>query len=125
MEKQHQDPLFVKKVKEVVKDQPEGEEILCTEKDIFWMQDPHGYFTIKEFPDEDVIKVRYYTNGHQRKYLFVGKTPQQLYYKILQMKLISSLEHAAYLGKELEKAYLALKYGLKYNQDDELELKSP
>lgn len=120
METSKQDPLFVKKTKELVKDQPEGEEVHCTQADLFWAQDPQGYFTIKEFPDESVIKVRYYTNDHKRKYLFVGKTPQEIYHKIISMGLISRLEHAAYFGKELEKAYLAMKYKLKYVQDDEL-----
>ena len=32
------------------------------------------------------------------------------------------MEHAAYLGKELEKAYLALKHDLEYVQDEELNL---
>ena len=38
------------------------------------------------------------------------------------MGLISRMEHAAYLGKELEKAYLALKYTLQYVQDDPLDI---
>ena len=116
------EPLFVKKTKEIIKKQPEGEQVQCTQADIIWVQDPNGYFTIKEFPEEGVIKVRDYTNDHVRKYLCVGATPQELYNKIIKMSLISRLEHAAYLGKELEKAYLALKYKLRYNQDDELEL---
>lgn len=117
------EPGFVKKVKEIIKDQPEGEEIMCTPADMVWVQDPNGYFTVKPFPEEGVIKVRYYTNDHQRKYLFVGKTPQEIYFTIFKRGLVSKLDHAAYLGKELEKAYLALKYGFTYVQDDEMVLR--
>lgn len=87
-----------------------------------WVQDETGYFTIKPFKDEGVIKVRFYTNDHKRKFEFSGKTPQDLYFEITQRKLISRFDHAAYLGKELEKAFLALKYDLEYVQDDLLKL---
>lgn len=97
------------------------ENITASRQDIYWKEDPFGFFTIKPFPKESVIKVRYYQN-HKLKYLIVGKTPEELYHKITSMGLISRLEHAAYLGKELEKAYLALKYGLEYVQDDPLGL---
>ncbi|HEX2172228.1 MAG TPA: DUF4346 domain-containing protein, partial [Dehalococcoidia bacterium] len=34
--------------------------------------------------------------------------------------LVSRMQHAAYLGRELAKAETALKYGMKYVQDDPL-----
>lgn len=95
--------------------------ITASRQDLYWKEDPLGFFTIKPFPEERVIKVRYYKN-HKLVYLFVGKTPEELYYKITSSGLISRLEHAAYLGKELEKAYLALKYDLQYVQDDPLDI---
>ncbi|MCK4335493.1 MAG: DUF4346 domain-containing protein [Candidatus Aenigmarchaeota archaeon] len=42
---------------------------------------------------------------------------------ILERKLISRLDHAAYLGKEMEKAIIALKNNLNYVQGRELQLK--
>ena len=51
-----------------------------------------------------------------------GKTPQEIYYTAVKKKLLTRFEHAAYLGKELEKAYLALKHGLDYVQDEELKI---
>lgn len=96
--------------------------ITTSRQDIYWKEDPSGFFTLKPFPEEGVIKVRYYKN-HKLIYLFTGKTPEELYYKITSLGLISRLEHAAYLGKELEKAYLALKYGLQYVQDEPLDLR--
>ncbi len=95
--------------------------IAASRKDIYWKEDPLGFFTIKPFIEEGLIKVRYYQN-HKLKYLIIGKTPEELYYKITSMGLISRQEHAAYFGKELEKAYLALKYKLHYVQDDPLDI---
>ncbi len=95
--------------------------ITASRRDFYWKEDPQGFFTIRPFPEEGMIKVRYYKN-HKLVYLLVGKTPEELYYKITSLGLISRMEHAAYLGKELEKAYLALKYNLPYVQDDPLDL---
>lgn len=107
-----------------MKDEEGAEIIQCKEYDTIrdWHQDPNGYFTIMPFINEGLIKVRFYTNDNKRKYLFVGKTPQDLYWEITQRGLISKMEHAAYLGKELAKAYIALKNKIHYNQDDDLDL---
>jgi dihydropteroate synthase len=40
--------------------------------------------------------------------------------EIIERALISRLDHAAYLGREIEKAMIALKYNLKYSQDEDL-----
>ena len=97
------------------------ERLTATPNDIYWKEDPLGFFTIKPFPEEGVIRVRYYRH-HTLLYIIRGKTPEELYYTITSLKLISRMEHAAYLGKELEKAYLAMKYNLAYVQDDPLDL---
>ncbi len=41
---------------------------------------------------------------------------------IAKMNLFSRVEHAAYLGKELMKAEIALKKNLYFNQDEDLDL---
>ncbi len=96
------------------------ERITASDKDVDWNQDPKSYFTIMPFINENRILVRAYSTDHKGLYLISGETPKQIYYKIIKMGLISKLEHAAYLGKELEKAYIALKRRLYFNQDDEL-----
>ena len=49
---------------------------------------------------------------------FRGKIAQQVYYYILnKRKYITKLEHAAYLGKELKKAEIAIKTGQEYLQE--------
>ena len=97
------------------------EEIKVTDNDFKWVQDPKGYFTIKPFFDENVVKVRYYTIDNQLKYTFSGN-PTNIIHKIISMGLVSRMDHVAYLGRELEKAQIALENGLSYIQDDKLNL---
>ena len=52
-----------------------------------------------------------------------GNKPIDIYQTILNKeKLDIRKDHASYLGRELQKAYLALKNNLEYVQDDELNL---
>jgi dihydropteroate synthase len=46
-----------------------------------------------------------------------GKTAEDVYRKIAEMALVSSVDHAAYLGSELAKAEVALRTGKEYIQD--------
>jgi len=88
-----------------------------------WIQDPKGFFLLK--PDyknkNKTIRLGYCTNDNILKYEIIGKRAQEVYYTIVRMKLVSKLEHAAYLGKELKKVELAIKYKLKYVQDKDLD----
>ncbi|MBN1275546.1 DUF4346 domain-containing protein [Candidatus Woesearchaeota archaeon] len=99
----------------------EFETIHATDDDVTWDQDPESYLTIMPYPRKGKIMVRAYSPQHEQRYLIDGDHPRQIYYKIIKMGLITKLEHAAYLGKELQKAYVALKHGLHFNQDDELD----
>ncbi len=87
-----------------------------------WKMDEKGFFTIKPFPDEGVIRVRYYNAKHQLAAEIEGKTAEEIYNTICREKLVSSLPHAAYLGSELQKAEIALKKRLDYVQDEPLKL---
>ncbi|HDN83347.1 MAG TPA: dihydropteroate synthase-like protein [Candidatus Altiarchaeales archaeon] len=49
-----------------------------------------------------------------------GKNAKELYLEIIAQGFIKELSHAAYLGKELEKAEIALKLGRSYVQDEDL-----
>jgi len=86
--------------------------------------DPRGYFTIKPFPSRGRVFVRHYDTGHNLKYTFAGIRAPQIIQKIIEKGLVSRLEHAAYLGKEIEKAIIALKNNLDYVQDDDLVIGS-
>jgi len=85
-----------------------------------WKQDPTGYFLIRL--SEGKIEVGFVTNDHVVKKRIVGDNATVIYYTLIKHKLLSKVEHAAYLGKELYKAELALKLGKQYVQDSPLDL---
>lgn len=89
-----------------------------------WVLDPKGFFTIKPFPEEGIIRVRYYQiekTGHKKVVLIEGKTAEEIVQTIVREKLVSSLQHVAYLGSELQKAEVALKLNLEFVQDSPLD----
>lgn len=86
-----------------------------------WHPDPKGYFLIRLNPPQKQIEVAFVTNKHVITKKIVGKSASELYMTIIRRKLLTRLEHAAYLGKELYKAELALKYGKRYRQEFPLE----
>ena len=88
-----------------------------------WVMDEKGFFTIKPFPEEGVIRVRYYNEKHQLTLVIEGKTAIEIYNTIVREKLISRLDHAADIGAELMKAEIAMKLGIDYVQDSPLEFK--
>ncbi|MDO8661342.1 MAG: hypothetical protein Q7K43_05620 [Candidatus Woesearchaeota archaeon] len=85
-----------------------------------WKQDPKGYFLIKI--EEGLIKAGFCTNDHIVREEVSGTEPQDIYYTILRRGLISSLQHAAYLGMELQKAQTALQLNIPYVQCSPLVL---
>lgn len=87
-----------------------------------WVQDSKGYFTIKSFSSRRKIYVRYYKDN-KLKQTFSGINTSQIVQKLIEEGLISRLDHAAYLGKEIEKAIIALENDLDYVQDEKLKLK--
>jgi len=89
-----------------------------------WNPDPKGYFAIKPFFSKKKVFARYYDSKDTLKHTFAGITTLQIIQSIIERKLISRIDHAAYLGKEIEKAIIALENNLDYVQDKELKLKS-
>ncbi len=77
-----------------------------------FMRDPLGDFRI------------WVSNGKivcsHEKLTIVGKTAKEIYDSVLDHNLVSRLDHACYLGKELMKAEIALKLGKNYTQDQDL-----
>ena len=85
--------------------------------------DPKGYFLIRTDPVHQQIEVGFCNFKNKVILKVVGKKPIDIYHTIFaKEKLELRQEHAAYLGRELQKAYIALKKGIPYVQDDELEL---
>jgi len=79
--------------------------------------DRAGYFVILPVTDRDVINVEYYSYDNSLQHIIEGPNARALYLAIISEGWVTELSHAAYLGKELAKAELALKYGFKYVQD--------
>ena len=77
-------------------------------------QDPEGSFKISV--EEGRIRVVHYKKMQPTLAIY-GQTAWELYHEIINRKLVSRIEHAAYLGQELQKAEDALKLGKNYVQD--------
>ena len=95
-----------------------------------WKMDPKGYFLIAVDKNKKIIRVGYciFTRlGNSPINDMVaevtGKTAIEIVNTLIREKFISTLQHAADMGIELQKAEMSLKYGFKYIQDKDLEIK--
>jgi tetrahydromethanopterin S-methyltransferase subunit A len=88
-----------------------------------WKMDPKGYFLIRVNKKKKKIELAHCRKDNIIEMVIEGKIPQEIYFTAIEKNLLSRKDHAAYLGKELEKAYLALKFNLAYVQDEELSIK--
>jgi len=79
--------------------------------------DRKGYFVILPVPAKGILTVEHYANDNRLLRVIEGKEARGLYSTIIQNGWVSQLSHAAYLGKELERAELAMKMGFKFVQD--------
>lgn len=86
--------------------------------------DPKGYFLIRTIPEKKTIEVGFCGSRNKVEIVVSGTKPIDIYTNILRENVISRMEHAAYLGRELQKAHIALQLGLPYVQDDELDFSS-
>ena len=93
--------------------------------------DPKGYFLIAIDRKKKVIQVGYCkfirlgnSPINDMVAIVKGKTAIEIVNTLIREKFISTLQHAADMGIELNKAELSLKYGFKYTQDKDLELKN-
>jgi len=87
-----------------------------------WKDDPRGNFHI--YLKNGKIFAEHATTVEGMTGVRVeGKTAREVYLAIINRKLVSLPEHAAYLGSELQKAEMALKLGLEYTQDRNLDWK--
>ena len=95
-----------------------------------WVMDPSGYFLIAVDRKSNLLRVGYCKFkklGNEPINDLVaevtGKTAIEIVNTLIRENYISSLQHAADMGIELCKAELALKHGLNYIQDKDLNLK--
>ena len=82
--------------------------------------DPRGNFAIRL--DDGLIRVEHLSPDGILLQKFEGKTATEIYQKLDQCLAVSLLSHAFDLGAELQKAEIALKFGIPYTQDQPLSL---
>ena len=81
------------------------------------VQDPAGYCVIYADRPRGLLSLEHYRNDGVLEAIIEGRTPAEVYTPALEEGLISRLDHAAYLGRELARAEEALRTGRLYNQD--------
>jgi tetrahydromethanopterin S-methyltransferase subunit A len=87
--------------------------------------DKEGFFVIIVDQDKKKIVVEHYKNVEKGRMvgtgklnkIFEGTDAEEMCHIIINTGLISRLEHATYLGRELQKAEIALRSNLHYEQD--------
>ena len=84
--------------------------------------DPQGVFRIMLDQDSNSIVALHYPSQEAKKpsVEIKGSNSETVMAEILKQKLVSGLDHAAYLGAELAKAEIALRTGKGYVQDEVL-----
>ena len=89
------------------------------------ISDPTGYFVI--FPDyaRGLLSLEHYANNGVLGTIIEGHAAADLYMTAIERNLISRLDHAAYLGRELARAEHALSSGEPYVQDAAPEAPAP
>ncbi len=79
--------------------------------------DPKGYFVIDVDRARSCLALEHYSQEGVLDTLIEGHAATELYWPAIERGLLSRLDHAAYLGKELARAEHALKTGEEYIQD--------
>jgi len=109
-------------------------EILEATKTKRMVKDPSGFFTIFVDKPRKEIVVEFYEQVLKEKsdkvatgklgLVVCGTSAEAICHTIAREELVSRFDHAAYLGRELQKAEIALRNKLDYTQDEELLIKS-
>jgi len=79
--------------------------------------DPAGYFVVYPDRDQRRLVLEHYSNKGVLDRVFSSTSAAALYTTVIEAELISRLDHAAYLGRELARAEHALRSGDDYVQD--------
>jgi tetrahydromethanopterin S-methyltransferase subunit A len=79
--------------------------------------DPMGYFIIYADRKRSLLSVEHYNTDGVVDAVIEGQKAVELYFPAIDRGLVTRLDHAAYLGRELERAERAMKTGEDYIQD--------
>lgn len=89
------------------------------------VSDPSGYFVLFLDRARKLLCLEHYANNGLLTTVVEGRFPAELYMTAIESGLLSRLDHAAYLGRELARAESALASGEAYVQDAAPERCSP
>jgi tetrahydromethanopterin S-methyltransferase subunit A len=79
--------------------------------------DPKGYFVIFADRLQGLLTLEHYTNEGVLDTRIEGRSATELYTAAIEEELVSRLDHAAYLGRELARAEECVKTNRVYVQD--------
>lgn len=79
--------------------------------------DKAGYFVVYPERRTDLLVVEHYTNKGVLDCVLDGRSAGALYSEVIARELVSRLDHAAYLGRELARAEASLRTGEPFVQD--------
>ncbi len=79
--------------------------------------DRAGFFIIHPKPEANWLMVEHYENSGKATCVVEGSDPAKICAEIIELGLISQLDHAAYLGRELERAKLSMQLDFTFRQD--------
>jgi dihydropteroate synthase-like protein len=79
--------------------------------------DDKGWFIIRIDRVAGLVVATHFRDNEDPDLIVKGNTAREIYRSILDRGLVGRMDHAAYLGKELTKAEMALKLGRSYIQD--------
>lgn len=89
------------------------------------VSDPAGYFVIYVDRGRGILSLEHYLNDGLLDVVIEGASAAELYTPAIDRGLISRLDHAAYLGRELARAEESLRAGEPFVQDAAPELAPP
>lgn len=98
-------------------DSPLPENVIMARASKHWRTDPAGPVRIRIVPDRINGSGGLIVIEHEKASI-AGGSAREVMDTLLELELVSRLDHAAYLGRELEKAELALRFNRSYAQDD-------
>lgn len=84
--------------------------------------DPAGYFVVYVDRERRLLSLEHYAKDGLLDHVIEGRNAAELYVPAVEKGLLTRLDHAAYLGRELARGEQALRTGEDYVQDAAAEL---
>lgn len=91
--------------------------IIINEINLNYIPDEKGYFKIYINHYDNKIYVLFFSNNNKILKVIVSSDSESICKKIIDLRLTNDLSHVSYLGREIKKAELYLKFGKPYIQD--------